>query len=524
MAKMRMSMRKTKEILRLKWEGLLSNRQIARSCQVSPGTVWKYVCRAQAHQLNWEKVAAMTEEDLDRCLFSEGSPSPEAEKPLPDFKRMHEDLRRHKSLTLALLWQEYKQAHPEGYEISRFCELYRRWEKTLDLVMRQEHRGGEKLFVDYCDGPRLPHAVTGEPAMVQIFVAVWGASNYTYAEATWTQELWNWIHSHVRAFEYFGCVPRVIVPDNLKSGVHSPCRYEPEENPTYGELAVHYGTTVIPARPYEPRDKAKVEAGVLIVQRWILAALRHRQFANLPELNAAIRELLEILNLRPLRKLKKSRRELFLLLDQPNALVLRDRPYEFARWKKARVNVNYHIEVDSHNYSVPSRLVHQEVDVRVTRSVVEVLQKGNRVASHPRSSQAHGYTTLPEHMPSSHRHYAQWTPERMVAWAKKTGPATAALVEAILASRRHPEQGYRATLGILRLENKAGVGRERLEKAAERALRFRSFSFRSVKNILERGLDQQTQDTLQMNLTLPLHDNIRGSQYYESTQGGQDNA
>lgn len=524
MAKMRLSMRKTKEILRLKWVCGLSNREIARSCQVSSSTVGEYIVRAKAHGLSWGAVDGMSEEALEIRLFAAGSSGETSEKPLPDFKRMHEELRRHKSLTLALLWQEYKEAHPEGYEISRFCELYRRWEKTLDLVMRQEHRGGEKLFVDYCDGPRLPHPVTGEPVTVQIFVAVWGASNYTYAEATWTQELWNWIHSHVRAFEYFGCVPRVVVPDNLKSGVHSPCRYEPEENPTYGELAVHYGTTVIPARPYEPRDKAKVEAGVLVVQRWILAALRHRQFATIAELNAAIRELLEILNLRPLRKLKKSRRELFQTLDQPNALVLRDRPYEFARWKKARVNVNYHIEVDRHNYSVPSGLVHQEVDVRVTRSMVEVLQKGNRVASHPRSTQAHGYTTLPEHMPSSHRHYAQWTPERMVAWAKKTGPATAALVEAVLASRRHPEQGYKATLGILRLGTKAGIGRERLEKAAERALRFRSFSFRSVKNILERGLDRQTPDALQMNLTLPLHENISGSQYYEPTQGGQDNA
>lgn len=518
MAKMRMSMRKTKEILRLKWEGRLSNRQIARSCQVSPGTVWKYVGRAQAQQLNWQTVQVMSEEELDRRLFGDepGSAVAVSEKPLPDFKGMHEELCRHKSLTLALLWQEYKETHPDGYEISRFCELYQRWKQTLDLVMRQEHKAGEKLFLDYCDGVFIFDSQTHQPVQTQLFVGVWGASNYTYAEATFTQELPNWLKSQSNAFEYFGCVPQITVPDNLKSAVSKACRYEPELNPTYQDFASHYGIAVIPARPYEPRDKAKVEAGVLIVQRWILARLRHFCFFSLAVLNAKIAELLEDLNTRPLRKMKVSRRELFLSLDKPKALSLPEKPFEFASWKKARVNLDYHVEVDSHRYSVPYRFAHQDVEIRFTVSTIEIFRRGTRLASHRRSFQKYGYSTLSEHMPKAHQKHAEWTPARMVQWAKESGDSTATLVEKILASRKHPEQGYRAVLGLFRLGNT--YGKQRLEKAAERAIRYKSFSFFSVKNILKRGLDRSELESVQA--VLPLHENIRGSQYYEIHEGG----
>ena len=379
--------------------------------------------------------------------------------------------------------------------------------------MRQEHRAGEKLFVDYADGLSIVDPKTGELVATQLFVAVWGASNYTYAEASLTQELPSWIASHVRAFQHFGCSPRVLVPDNLKSGVSKPCFYDPEINPTYAELAAHYGAAVLPAKVRKPRYKAKAENGVLVSKRWILAVLRHRTFFSLAELNAAIRELLESLNTRAMRKLKKSRRQVFEELDRPAALSLPDRPYQYAEWLKARVNIDYHIEVDRHYYSVPFRLIREQLDVRLTATTLEAFCKGERVAAHARSHAAHKPTTRAEHMPPEHRRYAEWTPSRMLDWAAKTGPSTAQLTEKILASKTFPEQGYRAVLGILRLGRL--YGGERLEAACVRAMRFGTCSYRSVHAILARGLDQQVQDQDDAGQNpLPFHDNIRGGEYY----------
>ncbi|MBI4294981.1 MAG: IS21 family transposase, partial [Chloroflexi bacterium] len=349
----------------------------------------------------------------------------------------------------------------------------------------------------------------------QLFLAVWGASNYTYAEASLTQELPNWINSHVRAFDYFGRTPRVLVPDNLKSGVNKACFYEPELNPTYADMAEHYGCAVLPARPRKPRDKAKAEAGVLVAQRWILAVLRHRTFYSLSELNAAIGELLERLNTRPLRKEKKSRRELFEGLDRPNALPLTDRPYEYAEWRKATVNIDYHIEVDHHYYSVPFALLRERLDVRLTATTVEAFLKGERVAAHVRSYVPNLPTTVKEHMPLAHQRYLEWTPSRIIQWAAKTGTATAQLVENIMSARTYPEQGYRSCLGILRLGQDYEA--ERVEAAARRALKFHTCSFRSMRAILKAGLDRSAtggdqQESRQMQL--PLHENVRGGEYY----------
>ncbi len=411
------------------------------------------------------------------------------------------------------LWAEYKEIHPEGYQYTQFCEYYRRWRGKLDYCMRQEHRAGEKVFVDYCGGPVVVDPGTGEVVATQMFVAVWGASNYTFAEATLTQSLPHWTSSHVRALEYFGCAPSIFVPDNLKSGVVKASLYEPELNRSYEELAGHYGCAVVPARPYKPCDKAKVEAGVLVVQRWILAVLRHRVFFSVAELNVAIAELLEGLNTRALRKIKKSRRELFETLDRPNAKALPERPYEYAEWKRARVNLDYHVELERHYYSVPFRLLREEVEARLTATMVEVFYKHERVACHARSEVPHVPTTLKEHMPPAHQKQLEWTPTRIIEWAGKTGPGTSLVVEKIMSSRVHPEQGYRACLGILR--NLVGhYGAARVEAAAGRALEFNTCNYRSMRSILERGLDRQTKAGESEQTALPFHANVRGGQYY----------
>jgi transposase len=509
-------MRKIKEVLRLKYDCGISEREISRSCQVSRSTVADYLRRAAAAKLIWTEASALTQTQLEERLFpTEHIPST-VKRPPPDCEYIYNELRTYRkfNLTLSQLWLEYKEKHPDGYQYTQFCELYWRWRKKLDYCMRQEHRGGEKLFIDYSDGLSIVDMVTGEFILTQLFLAVWGASNYTYAEATLSQTLPDWIGSHRRAFEYFRCSPRVLVPDNLKSGVSKACQYEPELNPTYSDMAEHYGCAVLPARPRKPRDKAKVESGVLIAQRWILAVLRHRTFYSLAELNAAIRECLERLNTRPLRQAKKSRRELFEAIDRPHALPLAQRPYEYAEWYKAKVQLNYHIEVDRHYYSVPYQLLHERLDIRLTATIVEAFHKGERVAAHVRSHVKGGYTTLPEHMPPSHRYYAEWNPARFIQWAGKTGEATARVVETILTTRPYPEQGYKACLGIINLTR--DYEPVRVEAAARRALAFRTCSYRSMKAILSTRLDWQPDNGEQPRLPglLP-HQNIRGQEYYQ---------
>jgi transposase len=378
--------------------------------------------------------------------------------------------------------------------------------------MRQEHRAGEKMFVDYC-GKTLPivDPATGEIRDAQVFVAVMGASNYTYAEATWSQSLADWTGSHVRTFSYFGAVPHCLVPDNLLSGVTRPCRYEPGINPTYQEMATHYGTAVIPARVRKPRDKPKVEAAVQFVQRFILAGLRHQTFFSLAEANAAIKERLELLNNRPFRKLPGTRKSRFEELDRPAMQPLPELPYQYAQWKIARVHIDYHVDVEGHFYSVPYRLVREQVEVRYTSATVECFHRGNRIASHPRSFVKGKHTTNPEHMPPSHREYAEWTPERLISWAGQTGKATAAVVESILSRRAYPEHGFRSCMGIISLGKR--FGKDRLEAACERALFIRGVSYTSIKSILQNNLDQKPLPKQQELLTVT-HDNIRGTDYY----------
>ena len=514
MAKRRLSMRKIKEVLRLKWAHKLSNRKIAKSCFISRTTVADYLLRAKLAGISWPLDSELDDTAVENLLFPVTDKSVLVERRMPDMEYLYRELKR-KSVTMQLLWYEYKQANPDGYQYSQFCNLYRQWVKKLDLTLRQEHRAGEKLFIDYA-GQTVPivDPETGEITQAQIFLATLGASNYTFAEASLSQDLPSWIKSHVHAFEFFGGVAEILVPDNLKAGVTNPCRYEPDINPTYQDLAEHYGTTVIPARSRKPKDKAKVESAVFVAERWILAALRNHTFFSLNELNRAIAEKLHDLNNRKFQKLNTTRRQLFETIDRPALKSLPSCLYEYAEWKKARVNIDYHIEIDRHYYSVPYQLVRQQVDVRLTSSTVEVLFKNKRVASHQRDYRKGAFTTLIEHMPKSHQRYLEWTPSRIIRWAEKNGPKTKKLITQILDSRTHPEQGYRSSLGIMRLGK--AYSPERLEAACERALFINAYSYKSVQSILKKGLDQQPFLFEQVENTQPLnHHNIRGKHYYQ---------
>jgi transposase len=505
-------MRKIKEVLRLHFESGLSERQISKICVLGKGTVRRFLKRAGAAGVSWPLAPGLDDAALEKQLFPPPPPPSAGQRPQPDYAVIHKELKG-PNVTLQLLWEEYKQEHPDGYSYSRLSELYGEWAKRLDRVLRQDHRAGEKMFVDHAGQTvAIIDRLTGETREAYVFVAVLGASNYTYAGATWTRGLRDWISSHVRAFEFFQGCTRLVVPDNWKSGVKQPCYYEPELNPTYNDLAVHYGVGILPARPYHARDKAKVEAGVQVVQRWVLAALRKRQFFSLAELNEAIGELTGKLNRRPFRKLPGTREELYRSID---VLVLRPlpaRPYVFAEWKRARVNIDYHVELEHHYYSVPYQLVGKQVDLRYTGSTVEILYQGKRVASHARSSRPGKHSTLPEHRPKAHQKYLEWTPSRIVEWAATIGPLTAQLAQRIMAEKPHPEQGYRSCMGLIGLGRR--YGKERLEAAAQRAIHLQAHSYPSVKSILERGLDRQNVIE-SAPLAAPVeHANIRGAAYY----------
>lgn len=509
----RVTMRKIREILRLAWSCGQSRQSTATSCGVGKTTVTDVVARATAARLSWP-LPPLDDDALERLLYPPVIHPALRTVLLPDWNSLHNELVTHKNLTLMLLWQEYKEREPNGYQYSYFCDLYRLWHKSLDVSMRQEHRAGEKLFVDYC-GQTLPivDPATGEIRDAPVFVAVLGASNYTYAETTWSQGLADWTGSHVRTFSFIGGATKCIVPDNLRSGVTKPCRFEPEINATYQEMARHYGTAVVPARVRRPKDKAKAEVGVQIVQRFILAGLRKRTFFSLAEANAAIRERLDLLNNRPFRKLTGTRRSRFLEIDQPALLPLPESPYQYAQWKKLRLNIDYHFDLDGHFYSAPHRLRGEQLDIRYTETTVECFFRSNRVASHAKSNQKGKHTTIHEHMPKAHQEYAEWTPQRILSWAAGIGVATAQAVETILSRRAYPEHGYRSCMGILSLEKR--YTKERLEAACQRALLIKGLNYKSLKSILENNLDQKPLP-LQLELPSVPHDNIRGTDYYSN--------
>lgn len=509
-------MRKIKEVLRLHSLGL-SQRQIAASCAISQATVSEYRKTAAAAGLKWPDISEWSEDQVLEALAPQREkPGQRTQSPEPDYASIRHDLQTNKHVTLQLLWEEYREKNTDGYRYSRFCDLYRKWLRRQEVVLRQEHRAGEKLFVDYA-GDTIPiyHAAAGgEPAAAAIFVAVLGASNYTYSEATRTQGLADWIGAHIRAFEFLGGVPQIVVPDNLKSGVTKACRYEPGVNRTYEEMASHYGVAVVPARPAKPRDKAKVEAGVLVVERWILAALRKRKFFSLGEANQAIQELLARLNDRPFRKRDGSRRSLFDSLDKPALRALPAERYEYGDWETHRVNIDYHVEFDNHWYSVPNQLTQQQVEVRATAATVEIFHRGVRVSSHARSHEIHAATTVNDHRPKAHQRHLEWTPSRLVDWAQSIGPAAAELFDRIMTGKRHPEQGYRSCLGILRLSKQYSA--QRVEAAARRAIAFHACSYQSLKSILQCNLDSQAIEPAAETKPPLNHPNIRGSEYFNN--------
>ena len=516
MAQERVSMRKIKEILRLHYDLGLRQDQIARSCEIGQATVHRYLERFAASGVGWPLSADWDNPRLEQLLFARrgGRPTGPMNRPAPDFVALQDELRRHPHLTLQLLWEEYRAQQPGGYGYSRFCDLYRRWQQTQDVVLRQEHRAGEKLFVDWA-GAKIPlfSAHTEAVASASVFVAVLGASNYTFAYATANQNLFHWIEAHVCAFDFFEGVPQLVIPDNPRTGVDRACRYEPDLNRTYHEMAQHYGVAVLPTRPYKPRDKAKVEVGVQVVQRWIVAALRHQRFGSVAEVNEAIGPLLTRLNHRPFRKREGTRASLFAELDRPALQTLPSERYRISEWKSVRANLDYHVEIDRHYYSVPYQLTGQLLEARFTATTVEIFHRGVRVASHARSSAAYRHTTNAEHRPKSHQAHLEWTPSRLVHWAASIGPATAQVVEAILTAKPHPEMGYRSCLGILRLAKTYSA--ERLEAASQRALQLQAFSYQSLRSILKNSLDRQALPTPQTQPSGPLHENVRGAGYYD---------
>jgi transposase len=511
----RLSMRKIKEVLRLRFGLGLQQDQIARSCSIGQATVHRYLEKAAAAKVTWPLPEDFDDRRLDELLFPKRPlRTPSQPRPGLDFAQLHTQLQTHKHLTLQLLWEEYRETQPDGYGYSRFCELYQRWNRNRDVVLRQDHNPGDKTFVDWA-GDTVPiyDRESGEITPASIFVAVLGASTYTFACAALSQDLGNWIDCHVRAFEFFQGVTKLLVPDNPRTGVTRACRYEPDLNRTYHEMALHYGIAVLPARPYKPRDKAKVENAVGIVERWILAALRHRKFFLIADLNEAIEELLERLNNRRFRKRDGTRASLFADIDRPALQPLPPERYVMTEWKTVRANIDYHIEIDRHYYSVPYQLAGQQLEARYTATTVELFQDGKRVASHTRSSAAYRHTTVHEHMPKSHQAHLEWTPSRLIHWGETVGPATAEVIRTILASKPHPEMGYRACLGILRLAKTYSA--ERLEAASLRALHLQACSYSSLRSILKRSLDRQTTLELEAGKPGPRHENVRGAGYYD---------
>lgn len=515
MPRRRLSMRTIREVLRLSWLCELSNRDVAASCHISANAVQSYLERASQAGLTWPLPEALGDTELEAMLFPPVRRGKDHERPMPDWGDVHQQLKR-KGMTLQLLWQEYRCANPDGYARAQYCHHYNVWKQRAEPRMLQQHKAGDKLFVDYA-GATLPvtDRQTGEIARAQVFVAALGASNYIYAEATWTQSLADWVASHVRCFTFLGGVPRLVVPDNLKSGVTSPCRYEPDINPTYHKLAMHYGVAVVPARVRKPRDKAKVENAVLQVERRILARLRNHTFHSLEEINEAIRPLLDALNTETMKAVSASRQDLFDRLDKPALRPLPEAPFVHGVWSKARVNPDYHVAVERHRYSVPFSYIGTVLDVHVTANTVELFHLSTRIASHWRSNTVDGVTTIAEHMPSAHQH-ANCNDRDLLKSAAAHGPQTFSLISAILSEAAVPEQARRSCVGILRLGDRYGA--DRLEAAASIAHRENIKTYKSVASILKNGTDEGVIQS-RTNSSSPIeHDNVRGADYYRQNE------
>ncbi len=497
-----------KDVIRLKWEAQLSHETIAAALGISKGAVSKYVGLAVAAGLDWTTVRDWSERQLTERLMPR-SPKTSAFVE-PDWGRIHRELDR-KGMTLTLVWQEYIEAYPDQrtWRYTQFCERYKAFASTLKRSMRQHRRAGEKLFIDYAG--QMVMLIDG--GKVSVFVAAMGASSYTFACATSAQKLEDWIEGMVRSLAFYGGVPQLIVPDNPRALIADPDRYEPRTNETVRDFARFYSTSVLPARPRSPQDKASAESAVQVVTRWILARLRHERFSTVAQVDAAIARLLPSLNERPFQKLPGSRASVFAELDAPALMALPIGRYEIARFKTVKVHIDYHIEIDAHRYSVPHQLVGQSLEARLTQRGVELLLRGQRVASHARSYRRGGYTTLEEHMPPSHRAHHEWSPQRLIEWGRRIGVATGEVVSRQLQRHKHPEHAYRACLGLLGLAKR--YGNDRLEAACVRALAVGSFKSQHVREILANSRDRIAMSSADPEWTSPAHHNLRDPERFQ---------
>ena len=511
MATERLTMRALREILRQKLQLSRSHRAAARAAGVGTATVASAATRARVLGLDWDAVEKLDDEELETRMYGPRG-GKRGGRPEPDLPHLHVELRR-TGVTLQLLHLEYLEQHPDGYRYTAFCERYGQWLQKQRLSMRQTHIAGDKSFVDYSGKkPHIVDAATGECIEVELFVAVLGASSYTFAESSYTQQLPDWIASNSRALAFFGGVPNAVVPDQLKSAVTVACKYDPGVQRTFDEWARHHMTTILPARPRKPRDKAKVEVAVQVAQRWILARLRNQTFFSLAELNARIAELLIELNNRPMRTYNASRRELFERLDRAALRPLPSESFDYAEWKRVQLNIDYHAEFEGHYYSAPHDLRGEELWLRATASAIEIYRLGRQVAVHPRSRVVGRHTTIAAHMPAAHRMHAEWTPELILGWASTVGDNTRRFAEKLLTERSHPEHGYRSCLGVFRLSKKYGA--ERVEAACGRALEVGARSYRHVASILQHGLDRAPALDVEPRAPAVTHENVRGREYY----------
>jgi transposase len=507
----RLSMRKISEVLRQRFELKRSYREVARSLNISTSTVSDYLARARAAGVSWPLPVELTEQELYDKLFLPVSTA-SADRPHPDWEVIHRELRK-KGMTLQLLWREYRDEQPLGLGYSQFCSYYKRFLKAITPVMRQTHKAGEKSFVDYA-GMKMPwfNAITGEIHEAEIFVGCLGASQLIFIEATATQQLPDWIQSHIHMFEYFGGVSAIVVPDNLKSGVTHAHRYDPDINANYQHMSEHYGTAIVPARTAAPKDKAKVENAVGIIERQILAPLRHITFTSIGEINAELSKRLAILNNQSFQKMKTSRRELFETVDKPALKPLPPNRYQYAEWKKAKIHIDYHFIFDDHFYSVPYQHARHAVEIRASAKIIECFYKSQRIASHMRSYKRYGYTTLSEHMPKAHQEHAKYSLSYIKSWSKKIGQNTADFIDHMMKARAFPQQAYRACYGLLRLGNQ--YGEERLEKACAKALLIRATRYQQIESILKNKLEEAPIHQPPI-IQQSAHENIRGANYYK---------
>ena len=514
MSRKRISMKKIREILRLKYEAKLSNKKIAQSVSVGVGTVWRYIDRAKKAHVTWPITGEMSDSELENLLFPPIERNPQEKPTLPDYEKIHKEFKR-KGVTLHLLWEEYLENNPKGYKYSRFCTLYQNWAKNRDLWMPQQHKAGEKIFIDYAGLTVSISRSDGKIHKAQIFIGTLGASNFTYAEATMTQSLSDWVGSHMRMFSNFGGVSELLVPDNLKSGVTACHRYDPDINQTYLKLAEHYECAIMPARVRAPKDKSKVEKAVKDIETQILARLRDRKFFSLEELNEAIKELLEKFNNRPFQKIKGTRRSFFEEIDKPHLSPLPPTQYSFAEWQNKRVGRNYHIEIQNHHYSIPYSLSGKKVDVRISEKTIEIFYKNERVASHLRNIDRSGkYTTEHKHRPPNHKFHAECTPENILKKAEEIGKNTKKLIEKIFDTPSiHQHQRERSCLGIVRLAK--SYHKQRLDQACKRGLEVGIISSKRLESMLKSGLEQINDHDTEERKLPQSHEFLRGASYYK---------